>query len=81
MRPSQPCLVVLRNLGAPPSWFPNNLHNRARDSLGLPPGGDPFDQRARPGQALVALRHPYVLRSSRAWACGPRFLYPLSAYP
>jgi hypothetical protein len=33
-----------------------NLHTRARVPLGLRPGRDPFDQRARPGQALVFFR-------------------------
>jgi hypothetical protein len=42
-------------------WFPKHPYTRARVPLGLPPGGDPFDQRAKPGQALVALRLPYRL--------------------
>jgi hypothetical protein len=33
--------------GAP--WFPKNLYTRAQAPLGLPPGGNPFDQRARLG--------------------------------
>jgi hypothetical protein len=30
-------------------WFPKNLYTRARGLLGLPPGRDPFDRRARIG--------------------------------
>jgi hypothetical protein len=49
-----------RGQGSAP-WFPKNLYTRGRVLLGLPPGGDPFDHRARPELALVALQPPYRL--------------------
>jgi len=55
-------------------WFPKNLYTRVRVLLGLPPGGDPFDQRAWPGQALV----PYMGNRSRERGHARYLVHPWS---